>query len=219
MTRSDSELAVIRRPAPLPAQRAPIETLGGRHRLDPAGTELRDRLTRVHLQTAAERPEPGEVIGFHRRWWDGAARVPSLVVRLSTGQGHRRCRLVEAGGHVVALPCAGWRARRALRQLRRPAVPDPALLLLAAKGGADPRLDGRPRVTLVPPPIAPGDDLPRGRPSRPAMARRIVVPLVVVEQHDDAVRCPEPNCAGLVPIPPPGRITVQVTRCSRCGRG
>jgi hypothetical protein len=156
-----------------------------------------------------------DVVRFRRTWWDGAARVPSLVVRLSTGEGPRRCRLVETGGQVVAVPATGWRARRALRRLRRPANVDPALLLLATKGAPDPRLDGRPRVTLVP---TWQDDRPRGRPTVPS-TRRGVVPLVLVEQLGDVVRCEQPNCAGMVPIPPPGRITGRPAACMRCGRG
>jgi hypothetical protein len=162
----------------------------------------------------AEAPDVSDVVRFRRGWWDGAARVPSLVVRFSTGDGVRRCRLVETGGQVVAVPAAAWRARRALRHLRRPATVDPALLLLATKGSLDPRLDGRPRVRLVPPWQ---DDRPRGRPTLPA-TRRSVVPLVLVEQLGDAVRCEQPSCAGMVPIPPPGRVTGRPSACMRCGR-
>jgi hypothetical protein len=216
LSETATDLQVIHRSAPLPSQRPSPEWLAGEDASERASSlELRDRLTQTHLRTAAEAPEAANIVRFRRAWWDGAARVPSLIVRLSTEGGTRRCRLVETGGRVVAVPAAGWRARRALARLRRPAAVDPALLLLTTKGAADPRLDVRPRVTVV---SLLQDDRPRGRPTLPS-TRRTVTPLVLIEQRGDAVRCEQPSCAGLVPIPPPGRITGRPAACMRCGRG
>src|SRR5947199_3509439 len=91
--------------------------------------ELRDRLTRQHLSACGEAPEAANVRQFRREWWDGGTHVPSLVVDL---QG-TRCRLVQVGGHVVALPANRWRARRAIRRLRRRVTVDPRLVALAQR--------------------------------------------------------------------------------------
>ena len=210
------DLQELPRAEPLPSQRPSPELLASDGRDATNNVDLRDRLTRSHLRAAAEGAHASNVVRFRRAWWDGAARVPSLVVRLATERGTARCRLVEtSGGQVIALPVQGWQARRVLRRLRRPAAVDPTLLLLTTKGAADPRLDGPPRVTIAP---AVHDDRPCGRPTPPAATRRGVAPLRVVEQLGDAVRCGYAACAGLIPIPPPGRIVGRPVACSRCGR-
>jgi hypothetical protein len=174
--------------------------------------ELRDRLTRQHLTDTGEAPEASDVRGFHRGWWDGGAHVPAAVVRLD---GAGRCRLVENGGTVVALPATGWRARRAIRKLRQEATVDPQLLELA-RHELDPALDGRPRVSIVQQRSGLAD-LPTGRPSMPRRATTLPCRVVHIEQGADVVRCTSPNCAALVPIPPPGRL-ITGTSCPRCGR-
>ncbi|MDX6285277.1 MAG: hypothetical protein QOG53_762 [Frankiales bacterium] len=210
------DLQVVHRPDPLPSQRPSPEFLPPDRRDSAANAELRDRLTRAHLRAAAEGAEVGDLVRFRRGWWDGAVRVPSLVVRLGPGRGRQRCRLVEThDGQIIALPASSWRARRALRRLRRPAAVDPALLLLATKGAADTRLDGRPGVVVVP---RPHDDRPHGQPTSPPSPRRTTARVLLIEQLGDAVRCGHAACAGLVPIPPPGRISGRPTACSRCGR-
>jgi hypothetical protein len=175
----------------------------------PATAELRDRLTRAHLRAAPESPTPGDVIAFRARWWDGTARVPSVVLRLPDGDRRRRCRLVETGGRVIALPASSWQARRALRRLRRPVAVEPALRLLRQPEQLD---IGRPRVSIV----RSGRDVPAGRPTLP---RRSTGPrqLILIEQAGDAVRCERGACAGLVPVLPPGRLAGAQMRCPRCG--
>ncbi len=172
--------------------------------------EVRDRLTRIYLASTGEAPQAMQVRRFRRRWWDGAAHTPSVVVAIDGA----RCRLVQHGGRVVALPASGWRARRAIRRLRRRATVDPQLLALAAKR-MDPRLDGKPRVAVV---RQRTGDLPVGRPSMPRRSR-LDAPRVIVhiEQDTDFVRCSGPNCSALVQIPPPGRLFTDAA-CPRCGR-
>jgi hypothetical protein len=172
--------------------------------------ELRDRLTCAHLSTAAAAPATAEVREYRRRWWDGAARVPALVVEV---EGAGRCRLVEAGGQVIALPAGSWRARRAIRRLRRRANLDPRLLALA-RGNLDPRRESEPRVSVV---RQRTDDLPVGRPTMPLPRFDRPRPVVRIDQDDDVVRCSSRNCSALVPIPPPGRLLGDAT-CPRCGR-
>jgi hypothetical protein len=171
--------------------------------------ELRDRLTRQHLAATGEAPEATEVRGFDRQWWDGAAHVPAVIVRLA---GSGRCRLVETGGHVVAVPARGWRARRAIRQMRRRAEVDPQLLDLA-RHELDPAHDGRPRVSVV----RQRSDLPMGQPTTPRRTTMLPGRVVHIEQGADVVRCGSATCAALVPIPPPGRL-IAGTACPRCGR-
>jgi hypothetical protein len=178
----------------------------------PATTEeLRDRLTRLHLMSAGEAAEATDVRNFRRNWWDGAARVPAVVVRLGVGGRASRCRLVENGGQVIALPAVGWRARRAIRRLRRRAAVDPRLLALARRT-PDVRVDDTRPVSVV-----------RQRsylPDQQKMSRRTADPpklAVRIEQEADVVRCRGANCAALVPIPPPGRL-LNDAACPRCGR-
>ena len=173
--------------------------------------ELRDRLTRSYLAHTGEAPQAMQVRRFRRRWWDGATRTPSVVVVIDGA----RCRLVQHGGHVIALPASGWHARRAIRRLRRRASVDPQLLALAAKR-PDLRLEDKPRVAVV---RQRAGDLPLGRPSLPRRSR-LDVPRVIVhiEQEQDFVRCSGPNCSALVQIPPPGRLSSAAAACAQCGR-
>jgi hypothetical protein len=175
--------------------------------------DLRDRLTRGHLAVAAERPLPVDGRAFRRSWWDGAAWVPALVVWLPGPGRGTRCRLVEMGGQVIALPAAGWRARRAIRRLRRRATVDPRLLAFARRQPA-PTTDSAPRVAVV----HQRTDMPHGRPTMPRTRRSIPPPLIELQQGADAVRCAHANCAALVPIPPPGRLITADVVCTRCGR-
>src|SRR5205085_7554318 len=107
--------------------------------------ELRDRLTRSRLSSAAEGPTAGGIVEFRRSWWDGDTWRPALVARVSTGVRDPRCRLVELGGQVVALPASGWRSRRVIRRLRRGATVGPGLLALARRGPGAPSFNP-PRV-------------------------------------------------------------------------
>jgi hypothetical protein len=168
--------------------------------------EFRDRLTRRHLAAVEVAPEPTEIRRFQRGWWDGGVRVPSLIVRL---RGHGRARLVETGGQVVALPVSGWRARRAIRRMRRRAVVDPRLLAFAA----DPSAHVETRLPLV----RQRSDAPRGRPTMPRQRTDLPRLVVHIEQETDVVRCSAPDCAALVEIPPPGRLVTD-SACPRCGR-
>lgn len=172
--------------------------------------ELRDRLTRSHLSAAGEAPEPREARRYRRRWWDGAARVPALVVDI---EGAGRCRLVETGGQIVALPAGSRRARRAIRRLRRRATVDPRLLALA-RGELDARRDGQPFMSVG---RQRTDDLPVGRPTIPQPRFDRPRPVIRIDQDIDVVRCSARGCAALVPIPPPGRL-ISDASCPRCGR-
>ncbi|MFL6237870.1 MAG: hypothetical protein ACJ735_00060 [Actinomycetes bacterium] len=176
-----------------------------------AGTteELRDRLTRQHLARTGEAPEPADVRRFSRDWWDGAVRVPSLLVRLP---GAGRCRIVQTGGAVVALPASRWRARRTLARLRQRPTVDPRLVALAGRR-PDPHPERAPRMSLV----AQRSDHPRGLPLRPRSRNGLPVRVVHIEQQADIVRCGSANCAALVPIPPPGRLQSEPA-CPGCGR-
>jgi hypothetical protein len=171
--------------------------------------EVRDRLTRQHLSSCGEAPQAGNVRRFRREWWDGAAHAPSLVVDLEG----TRCRLVQVGGQVVALPANRWRARRAIRRLRRRATVDAGLIALAQRG-PDPRLDDRPRVTVVR--QRKGDE-PPGRPTMRRPRRDAPRLVVHIDQDADVVRCGTTTCSALVPIPPPGRLLGE-TSCPQCGR-
>jgi hypothetical protein len=172
--------------------------------------ELRDRLTRSHLSTAGEGPAAADVRRFRARWWDGAARVPALVVDL---EGAGRCRLVETGGQVIALPAGGWRARRAIRRLRRPPVVDRRLLALARRQ-PDPMAASTSRVVIV---RQRSEDLPLGQPTVPQSRFDRPRPVVRIAQEADVVHCGSSRCSALIPIPPPGGQITETT-CPRCGR-
>jgi hypothetical protein len=174
--------------------------------------DLRDRLTCGWLTAAAEGPRPVDAATFRRSWWDGAVRVPTLIVRFVGATGRSSYRLVETGGQVIALPASGWRARRALRRLRRPATVDPRLLALARD--LDPTSEQPARVAVV----RQRGDLPRGRPTLPSTHRTMPAPLVELEQDCDAVRCSHADCAALIPIPPPGQPLTDDIVCVGCGR-
>ena len=178
-----------------------------------AARQLVEHTTSAHLRAVGEAPATADIVAFRRDWWDGAAHVPCLVVDVPVGPNGGRCRLVEICGHVVALPASTWRARRAIRRLRRPAVTDPGLLA-SARNELDPRLDGRPRLTLVGPPA----DQPVGVPTLPVQRRSEAVPVIRIEQRADGVRCTQYDCAALVPIAPPGEFIAGAGGCPRCGR-
>ena len=173
---------------------------------DAAG--LRDRLTRLTLRAVPESPAESDVVRFRRRWWDGAAYVPSVVVRSRSG----RYRLAETTAGIVPLPASSRHARRALRRIRRPITCDPRLVTLArARRGGAPGLS---RLTIV---RLPDTGRPSGRPSLPARPLGLG-PLVRIEQEGDVLRCSGTGCAALVPVPPPGRLIAgKPSRCPGCG--
>jgi hypothetical protein len=172
--------------------------------------ELRDRLTRGHLIATGEAAQPDDVRTFRRRWWDGGAHVPAVVVQLDDSS---RCRLVETGGRVVALPARGWRARRAIRRLRRPPVVDRRLLALARRQ-PDPLAASTSRVAIV---RQRSEDLPLGQPTVPQSRFDRPRPVVRIAQEADVVHCGSSRCSALIPIPPPGGLITETT-CPRCGR-
>jgi len=89
--------------------------------------DMRDLLTRAHLENAVKHLVGVEVVEFSSDWWDGEAHSPCLVVR--GGRRHRLQRVVETSGEAVVVPferrVAGkWLAHR--RRSPRPELGLPA---------------------------------------------------------------------------------------------
>jgi hypothetical protein len=79
---------------------------------------LRDDLTRRRLLAAVGHLPGLTVERFDRTWWDGQARVASLVVR--GGRRMRRMRVIETEGECMVVPYSRRLAHRWLAARRRP---------------------------------------------------------------------------------------------------